>query len=219
VFCPRCGAPNDEGDRFCAACGTILPGAGPAAEEKRSAGERALAVLGGTQRARIVTVATVLALAIAGGAFIALKPDDEEAVTIPRDAYTIAADNLCVQAKKQIAVSEQRSVADASKASANPGAFAQALVPIIIKWRTELNALQAPADRGELANSLDAALREVEVEMATLARVAQEGEEKATVARAKQVDEVTTRVEAAVAGLGLTKCARITLGVAPAASS
>lgn len=219
MFCPRCGAPNDEGDRFCAACGTSLPGAKPEAKETRSLRERAGGLIGGTRRARLVTLGTVVALAIAVGAFIAIKPDTEEEVTIPRDAYTIAADHLCVGAKRQISASEQRSVAEAEKPNAEPGAFARALVPIIIRWRTEMNALHVPPDRTELATALDAALREVEVEMATLARVAGEGEEKATVERAKQVDEVTTRVESAVAGLGLTNCARITLGVAPAASS
>jgi hypothetical protein len=159
-------------------------------------------------------VATFAALAVAVVAFIALKPASE-ATTIPRDAFTIAADRLCVQAKKEIVASEQRSVRDPS---ADPGEFARALVPIVIKWRSELNSLIAPADRLERVQSLDATLREVEIEISALARVADEGSRRQTVERAKQVDEATTRVENAVGALGLSRCARITLGVAPAAT-
>lgn len=219
MFCPRCGAPGDDGDRYCAVCGATLPGADEQPKESRTFGSRVKAIVGGTRRARLVTLATVLAVVVAVIAFIAIKPSEEEEVVIPRDAYTIAADHVCVQAKKSIAASERHSIVEARKTSdAEPGAFAQALVPIVIRWRTEMNALQVPADRTELATALDAALREVEVEIATLARVAQEGDQEATVERAEQVDEVTTRVESAVSGLGLTNCAELTLGVAPSAT-
>jgi hypothetical protein len=218
VFCPRCGAPNEKGDRFCAACGTTLPGADEQPQESRSFASRVKNIVGGTRRARLVTLATVLALLVAAIAFIAIKPSEGE-VVIPRDAYTIAADHTCVQAKKSIAVSERQSVEEAQKTGdAGPGAFAQALVPIVIRWRTQMSELHVPADRTELATALDAALREVEVEIATLARVAQEGDQEATVERAEQVDEVTARVESAVSGLGLTNCAALSLGVAPSAN-
>lgn len=218
MFCPRCGAPREEGARFCPACGADLSGAGAPKPPPQSWRSRLERIVGTNRKSRVLTLATVAALIVAVIAFIALKPDEssDEAAAIPRDAYTLGAEHICIQAKRDIAASERASVAEGS--SAKPGAFAQALVPIVIRWRTELGGMRAPSDRVELAESLDTALREVEVEISALARVAQEGDRAETVARAKQVDEVSSRVEAAVAALGLSRCARLRLGVAPAAS-
>jgi hypothetical protein len=217
VFCPRCGAPTEKVARFCAACGATLPGGEPEEgkeSERRSFGDRLRSLAGTTRQARIVTAVTLTAIAVAVVAFLALDSDSGQQ-DIPRDAYTLAADKICVGAQKDIASSERRSLASEG---AGPGAFAQALVPVVIRWRSEMGALEAPPDRIEQIDALDTALRSVEIEIAALARVAQEGDRQETVARAKQVDEVTSEVEEAVANLGLTRCAHLTLGLAPAAS-
>lgn len=203
VHCPRCGARAEPGDRYCAACGATLPGAEP--ERKRSLRDRVVAAIGAKPRARVITAATALFLAIAVVAFIAVDTSDEEVIT--RDAYTLAADDVCVKAKRQIGRE--------SRSALNEGfdAFSALLVRRVAAWRSEFNALQAPPGRGDEAAALDAALRAVEVKAAELSRVAREGSRAEVVAEAEELDGLTNEVESAISDLGLRRCARI--GIAP----
>jgi hypothetical protein len=210
VYCPRCGAPSEKGAKYCAACGAALPGA-KGQKESRSARERLLSLIGANRKARAVTALTALAVVVAVIALIALKPSEDHA--IPRDAYTVAADNICLDAKRQIAASERHSL---RAQGARPGAFAEDLVPIVAEWRSALSTLTVPSDRTEQAEALDAALREVEIEISALARVADEGDRARAVAKAGRVDAVTSHVEAAIADLGLSRCATVKLGASPA---
>ncbi|HEX5713707.1 MAG TPA: zinc-ribbon domain-containing protein, partial [Solirubrobacterales bacterium] len=94
MHCPRCGTPNEPGDRYCSSCGAALEQAG---ESKQRTGgrDRLDRLIGTTRRARIITAATAIALIVAIVAFIALEPEDD---SIPRDSYTVAADQLCLDA-------------------------------------------------------------------------------------------------------------------------
>jgi hypothetical protein len=210
VYCPRCGAPSEKGAKYCAACGAALPGA-KEPKESRSAYERLAGIVGTSRKARLLTAFTALAIVVAVAALIALQPSEDQA--IPRDTYTVAADNICLDAKRQIAASERHSL---RVRGAAPGAFAEDLVPIVAQWRSALSTLTVPSDRTEKADALDAALREVEIEIAALARVADEGDRARTIAKANRVDAVTSHVEAAIADLGLSRCASVKLGAAPA---
>jgi zinc ribbon protein len=204
VHCPRCGTPNEPGDRFCSSCGATLVAGEP--KQQVSFGERLGRIAGTTRKARLVTLATVAALAIALIAFIALKPEEE--TVIPRDAYTIAADQLCLDAKQKIVGAERQ--ARATRADA--AGFA-ALVPIVASWRSQFEGLEVPADRSEQAQDLEAALLETETKIAGLARVAAKGNKGEIVSSAEEADAASVGVEEAVAALGLSECSRATIGL------
>jgi hypothetical protein len=166
--------------------------------------------VGTTRKARLVSAGIAAALIIAIAAFAVLKPAKDE---IPRDAYTIAADQMCLEAKHQIVAVEQRSVKGSEPG--HPGSFAQALVPIVGAWRSQFQELIVPSDRVEEARQLAAALLGAEIAIAKLARTAAHGDEKAVLVAAKQADGATAQVEEAVSSLGLTECASAAIGFSP----
>jgi hypothetical protein len=213
VYCPRCGTPNEPGDRFCSSCGASLEAAPEAPRARRSPREWIRRAIGTTRRARIVTGATVAAILIAIGAFIALEPAED---SIPRDAYTIEADRMCVQAKRQI-VSAERGTLDQPGPSGS-AELARTLVPIVTEWHSEFAALGVPQDRADQVLALNGALQDAGIQLAALALVAEKGDERRTLAQARRTDVATASVETAVADLGLDRCARKTIGFASAES-
>ncbi len=201
MHCPRCGSPNEPGDRFCSACGAALRETAP--KEQRAPRERLARLLGTTRGARLVSVATALALVAALAAFIALSADEG----IPRDAYTVAADGICLEAK--------RDIVSARRESGGPSSFPHALVAIVGNWRAQLRELSIPSDRAEQAHELEAALLVAQIRIARLARVAELGEKRAALASAKEAEEASAGVEEAVANLGLDECAEAAIGFTP----
>lgn len=206
MYCPRCGTPNEPGDRFCSSCGAQLEKGGRA--RRRSPREGISRLIGTTRKARLVTAATAIAVVVAVVAFIALDPAEDDA--IPRDAYTVAADEMCIAAKRQIVLTERRLLREGET-----GAVAAALLPIVAQWRSDFAALAVPEDRVEEARGLDGALRGVEFEIGGLARYADGGDRRQTLAQAKAADRAATRVEGAIAALGLSQCGRRTIGFTP----
>jgi zinc-ribbon domain len=209
VYCPRCGTPNEAGDRYCSSCGAALCEIEPS-QQGTSMRDRVGRAIGTSRRARWVSAITTLAVAVAIVSFIALDPDDEG---IPRDAYTLAAERICLDAKRQIVAIGRGFRADADSASAS--AFARALLPAVSGWRLQLADLEVPLDREEEADRLVAALRKVEARIATLARDASASNPRRTLATAARADEASTAVEEAAASLGLDECARVKLGFIP----
>lgn len=201
--CPRCGTPNEPGDRYCAACGEALGRSGEPSE-KQPARQRLSKLIGSDRRTRLISLVTIAALAVAVIAFIALSPDDED--SIPRDRYTLSAERICLQAKQKIVLAGRE----------GGSSYAHQLVPIVVHWREELADLSAPADRREKVQALDDALREVEIEVAALARISEEGDRARILASAKRTDLATAEVEKAIAELGLSRCASARLGTLPA---
>jgi hypothetical protein len=157
----------------------------------------------------MVTALTVLALLVAIAAFIALDPAEDEN-DIPRDAYTIEAEGVCLDAKREIIAAQGQDPEDAGN---GPGAFAAELVPIVGSWRASFADLGAPPDRAQEVGELALALRDVEIELAQLALVPA-GAGAEALARAEEVDAASIRVENAISDLGLDACARRAIGLA-----
>ena len=209
MYCPRCGTPNEAGDRYCSSCGSALGREDPAPGAKGWR-ERLGSWLGTTRRARLISAATALAVVVAIVSFIALDPDDDG---IPRDEYTLAAERICLDAKRQIYATGQRARAGGGGGAS---AYARDLLPAVSGWRLRFEKLAVPADRGAEAAQLAAALREVEVRIAKLARAAEASDPaRAVVSAGARADEASTAVEEAVASLGLDECASVLLGVVP----
>ncbi len=170
MHCPRCGTENERRDRFCANCGASLrKPKGPS--EELPLGQRISRALGATRRARLLSAGTALAVVIAIFAAIAL-PANDNGRDVPRDSYTVAADRVCVGAKKQIGATSSRALAAAR--NGGPAEYARNLVPIVAQWRVDFNSLHPPTDRVDLANDLDASLRDVETQAASLALAAEQ---------------------------------------------
>jgi hypothetical protein len=209
VHCPRCGTPNEPGDRYCSSCGAVLREArGPRREA--TARERIAGLVGSTRRARWLTLGTAVAIVIAVVAFVALPTDDGG---IPRDEYTLAAEQICLAAKRQMLATGQR--ARAGDDSAGTSEYARELLPAVSGWRLQLAELAVPPDRANEAAALIAALRVAETRIASLARVAEAGNRRRTLAAAAAADDASTRVEEAVTALGLEECAELRLGTVP----
>lgn len=207
MYCSRCGTQNEPGDRFCSSCGASLGEENGERKPQRSLRERITALVGTSRKARLTTLGTVVALAVAIAAFIVLKPADENSGEIPRDSYTIAADNLCVAAKQKIVAVEREALAGKGGGDTALGR----LVPVISGWRGEFEAIRVPTDRIEQAQHVSEALRQVEIQLSGLTLAADEGKNSGAIASAKKVDQASAEVEAAIAALGLTHCARRTI--------
>jgi hypothetical protein len=206
MYCSRCGTQNEPGDRFCSSCGASLQSGDEERAPQRSTRQRLTALIGTSRKARLTTLGTVAALVVAVIAFIVLKPASEDSGEIPRDSYTIAADNLCVGAKKKIVAVEREALTGESGDAALGN-----LVPVVSGWRGEFEAIRVPTDRVEQARHVSEALRQVEIQLAGLTLAAEEGDSKGAVASAKKVDEASAEVETAISELGLTHCAARTI--------
>jgi zinc-ribbon domain len=211
MYCSRCGTQNEPGDRFCSSCGASLAGK-PSGSAQGSARERLQALLGTTRRTRLVTVATVVALVVAVIAFIELKPAHDD--SIPRDAYTIAADHMCVSAKRKIVATERQALRDPSVGSYP--AVSQ-LVLAVSNWRSEFEAMAVPTDRTQQARTVAESLREAEIQLSGLSLATERGDQSRAIADAKKVDQASSEVERATAALGLSRCAQETIAFSGAA--
>jgi predicted nucleic acid-binding Zn ribbon protein len=189
VYCPRCGTPAEPDSRFCISCGAALA-----------------RVAGSTRRARALTVGTVVAVALAIAAFVALPTPAGN--TPPYDAYARAADRQCVQSKHEIVAAEPQQPKGNLPGFAR---YADQIVTIAANWRSSLTASPPPPDRRDLVSGLDSALQTVEIEAGGLARAARQGDTAAVVARAKRLDASTTQVENSIVALGLIRCSHFTV--------
>jgi hypothetical protein len=186
----------------------------PPSDREPSLRDRFTRLIGAGRRERWITAATVVAIVVAIAAFIALPTDDDsdEAGSGPPDAFTARAEQICLEAKVDLATAGSGTVADPG---ASPIAdYARRAEAATRRTRERLAALDVPPDRRQQAAGLDARLRDAEAEIARLARLA------ANRAAADRLPVQTTRVQAAgqaveeaVARLGLDECAQFQVGL------
>jgi zinc-ribbon domain len=220
VYCPRCGAENEDGSRYCVSCGNALPrdGGGKLTEDDSgpspagNGGDQGDGpagafdrIVGTTRKARLVSAGIAIAIVAAIVAFIALGSDDES--TIPQDGLTKALDATCVHRKIEIAKAQAAAVNGADLASVSR--YGDSMVKLAGGWRLSLGRLSVPRDRSEPLELLREALLEVQIEAGTLARSAREANKAEVAVSAGRVDAATAGVEAAISGLELKRCSQL----------
>lgn len=216
MFCPRCGAENDDGNRFCVSCGAPLeqkqsrePGARSDSTEGESspAPNRLDEIIGTSRRARIVTALTVLAIAVAVVAFIVLRSNDNEG-GVPQDAYLRGLDRQCVQEKTRLSELEAETLRQESPDFAS---FVNYLVRYVTEWHASLQATPPPATHVEGVRAVEGALLEVLIEAGRLGTAVREGSQAGIVKAAERVDVATGQVDPALELLGLERCAAMSV--------
>jgi hypothetical protein len=213
MFCPRCGAKNEDGNRYCVNCGSDLPGSpGKPATTGKATTPRELIdrMIGTSPRARLLSAGTALAILVAVIGFIALAPSHDGG----EDAFTRQLDQSCVTEKQTIAALERQT----AQRSAELGAFAGALVTIVEEWRSSLLQPPPPAAHAEAVQALNSALLNVVIGAGALARVASTGSPKQIAAAAGRIDTASAQVERAIENLGLSRCSDLNVAIAAAGS-
>jgi hypothetical protein len=209
MHCPNCGVENNDGNRFCIGCGSSLSKrSSSAATPPASLKERAGRLLGTTRKARLLTVATAVAILIAIVAFIALTPGDESG----EDPFLQGVDQACVAEKERISTLERETL---RQRPPNLEAFASVLVTIVAEWRSDLQSTSAPPTHTEGVQALSSALRKVLIDAGGLARVVREGHPVAAIeTQAGAIDEATAGADQAIEDLGLADCQDLSVGPA-----
>jgi hypothetical protein len=208
MYCPHCGAENDESNRFCVNCGSELSSERRSPTAKEGPRARLAELIGTTRRARLVTAATVLAAAVAVIAFLSLNSDDD---TDGSSVYLQQLDRECVAEKERIIALEQQVL---SQQPPDLQAFASVLVTSLAEWRANLRR-DPPPRSAEAIDSLEAAIIETLIRSGTLARAIRAKDADDVISRrAREVDEATAQVDRVIEALDLPECTQ--LQVSPA---
>lgn len=209
MFCPRCGAENDDDNRFCVSCGAVLARKQPQAEagsvedEPSPARNRLDEVIGTSRGARIVTALTVVAIAVAVVAFIVLRSGDSES-GVTQDAYLRGLDRQCVEEKTRLSELE---VATLGPQSPSFASYVDYLVRYVAEWHANLQANPPSAAHVEGVRAVEGALLEVLIAAGRLSTAVRKGSQPEIVRTAKRVDIATAQVDPALEFLGLERCA------------
>lgn len=206
VYCPRCGAENQPGNRYCIECGSALSQAA-APSSRLPVRARLKQLLGTTKRARLLSAGTILAAVLAVAAFVALKPGSGSTP----DPFIRSLDKACLEEKGRIAALERGT---RPRSPAGVAIFATSLVSLVEEWRLSLARSPTPASHVQDARLLDSRLREVLIEAGALARVARDGKPQQVVSQAQSVDNATKRADQTMEDLELSSCSAFKIGAA-----
>lgn len=202
MFCPRCGAENDDANRFCVNCGSDLA-EGTAKESSSSSNERLGHLIGTTRRARLVTAATVVAIVIAVIAFLSLDSDEDGATG--SSAYLASVNQACIAEKERISTLGQEAL---SRQSSTPQEFASVLVTALAEWRTNLRQTPPPPEDVEEIQAMETALLTTLLEAAKLSQSIRDGSSAQAIdQQAQSVDESTREFNQTIESAGLSDCA------------
>jgi hypothetical protein len=206
MHCPYCGEENRESNRYCVGCGSALSGGGVGSGSPTSSRHGINRLVGTTRRARVVTAATAIAVVVAVGAFVALKPSE----SVPTaDAFTRNLDRTCTFEKRTIGALERQT---AQQQPPDVSSFAGALVLIVEEWRLSLRESPAPPSHAPAVEALDQALLDVLIQAGALGRVARNGGPAQVATKAQLVDNASARVDRAIDDLGLASCSNLDIG-------
>jgi hypothetical protein len=212
MFCPRCGAENEDANRFCVNCGSELTKADAAPDFPTSTKDRLGRLIGTDRKARLITAGTAVAIAIAMIAFFALDTDSDETSASP---YLESIDQTCVEEKERISALEGEVL---NRQPPDPREFASVLVTALAEWRLNLRETPPPPQDLARVEGLETALGATLVEAARLSRlIREEGSAGAIDHQAQATDQATLEFNEAIDGSGLSTCAEIQVSPVAAA--
>ena len=210
MFCPRCGKPNEEGARYCSACGETLPELGDEAaeaSERPSLRQRMGRLIGRSRRERLISAGIAIALLVAIAAVIAISTGGSE----DTDTYVEKADRICIKSKQALVVVGNRVSESRRDPTGAIALYAGAAAEIAADWRSRLAGLDPPPDSKEASARLDEALAKFKHEADEVVLRAQVGQNprrlKARLAAAG------SRAQEASDALGLEDCAEGDLAI------
>jgi zinc-ribbon domain len=210
MFCPRCGKPNEEGARYCSACGEELPELGEEAAEasgRPSLRERMGRLIGRSRRERLISAGIAIALVIAIAAVIAISTGGSE----DTDAYVEKADRMCIESKQALAVVGNRVSESQRDEKGALALYAGAAAEIAADWRSRLAGLDPPPDSKEASARLDEALAKFKDEADEVVIRTEAGQDPRRLRT--QLAAAGSHTQEATDALGLDGCAEAGLAI------
>jgi zinc-ribbon domain len=214
MFCPRCGKPNEEGARYCSACGEELPELGEeAAEATRRPSLRARMgrLIGRNRRERQISAGIAIALVVAIVAVIAISTGGSEDTDGAQSAYVEQADRICIESKQALAIVGNRVSESRRDPKGALALYAGAVAEIAADWRSRLAGLDPPPDSKEASARLDEALAKLKDEADEVVVRAQAGQNPRRLRT--QLAAAGSRTQQATDALGLEDCAEGELAI------
>jgi zinc-ribbon domain len=210
MFCPRCGKPNEEGARYCSACGEELPELGEEAAEasrRPSLRERMGRLIGRSRRERLISAGIAIALVIAIAAVIAISTGGSEHT----DAYVEKADRMCIESKQALAAVGNRVSESQRDQKGALALYAGAAAEIVADWRSRLAGLDPPPDWKEASARLDEALAKFKDEADEVVIRTEAGQDPRRLRT--QLAAAGSHTQEATDALGLDGCAEAGLAI------